>query len=199
MPRDDHHPLPRSPGKHIKQTNDEKIKQANQSQKKRSASKILQNQNPFPDCRKKNKRKTPDSRSTFRTGEKLIFPINIFFTFYLCQVRSPQLHEVHLVRPLWLPPLRPDKAGPSMQRCSHLLLSKPQSIVSVCSMNVHKRCKELVANTCGVNPRLMADILHDMVTIHKPLSVQITPHPLSPGHECEQVEPAKGEDHREAW
>ena len=175
----------------------------------------MQNQNTFPDCRKKNKRKTPDSRSTFRTGEKLIFIINIFLTFYLCQVRSPQLHEVHLVRPLWLPPLRPDKAGPSMQRCSHLLLSKPQSIVSVCSMNiislflmnivsvcsmnVHKRCKELVANTCGVNPRLMADILHDMVTIHKPLSVQITPPPLSPGHECEQVEPAKGEDHREAW
>ena len=30
-------------------------------------------------------------------------------------------------------------------------------------MNVHKRCKDLVANTCGVNPRLMADILHDMV------------------------------------
>jgi hypothetical protein len=29
-------------------------------------------------------------------------------------------------------------------------------------MNVHKRCKPLVANTCGVNPRLMADILHDM-------------------------------------
>lgn len=32
----------------------------------------------------------------------------------------------------------------------------------VCTMNVHKRCKDLVANTCGVNPRLMADILQDM-------------------------------------
>ena len=29
-------------------------------------------------------------------------------------------------------------------------------------MNVHKRCKDNVANTCGINPRLMADILHDM-------------------------------------
>ena len=29
-------------------------------------------------------------------------------------------------------------------------------------MNVHKRCKANVANTCGINPRLMADILHDM-------------------------------------
>ena len=34
-------------------------------------------------------------------------------------------------------------------------------------MNVHKRCKDLVANTCGVNPRLMADILRDMVAIIK--------------------------------
>ena len=34
--------------------------------------------------------------------------------------------------------------------------------VSVCQMNVHKRCKGNVANTCGINPRLMADILHDM-------------------------------------
>merc|ERR1719513_511745 len=32
----------------------------------------------------------------------------------------------------------------------------------VCQMNVHKRCKDNVANTCGINPRLMADILHDM-------------------------------------
>ena len=32
----------------------------------------------------------------------------------------------------------------------------------VCQMNVHKRCKGNVANTCGINPRLMADILHDM-------------------------------------
>ena len=59
-------------------------------------------------------------------------------------------------------------------------------------MNVHKRCKDLVANTCGVNPRLMADILHDMVTIVKS--------PLKPdnhifsssGHECEQAEPTEG-------
>ena len=29
-------------------------------------------------------------------------------------------------------------------------------------MNVHKRCKGNVANTCGINPRLMADILADM-------------------------------------
>eukprot|EP00088_Acartia_fossae_P052672 TRINITY_DN5962_c0_g1_i4.p1 TRINITY_DN5962_c0_g1~~TRINITY_DN5962_c0_g1_i4.p1 ORF type:complete len:814 (+),score=178.37 TRINITY_DN5962_c0_g1_i4:152-2443(+) len=32
----------------------------------------------------------------------------------------------------------------------------------VCSMNVHKRCKENVANTCGINPRHMADILQEM-------------------------------------
>jgi hypothetical protein len=35
---------------------------------------------------------------------------------------------------------------------------------SVCSMNVHKRCKENVANTCGINPRHMADILQEMVS-----------------------------------
>ena len=29
-------------------------------------------------------------------------------------------------------------------------------------MNVHKRCKDNVANTCGINPRQMADILADM-------------------------------------
>lgn len=29
-------------------------------------------------------------------------------------------------------------------------------------MNVHKRCKDYVSNTCGINPRLMADILTDM-------------------------------------
>lgn len=32
----------------------------------------------------------------------------------------------------------------------------------VCNMNVHKRCKENVANTCGINPRHMADILQEM-------------------------------------
>ena len=32
----------------------------------------------------------------------------------------------------------------------------------VCGMNVHKRCMGKVANTCGINPRLMADILKDM-------------------------------------
>jgi hypothetical protein len=31
-------------------------------------------------------------------------------------------------------------------------------------MNVHKRCKENVANTCGINPRHMADILQEMVS-----------------------------------
>ena len=56
---------------------------------KKSATKTLQNRNPFPDRRKKNKRKTPDSRSTFRTGEKLIFTINIFLTSY------PVRFEVH--------------------------------------------------------------------------------------------------------
>ena len=40
---------------------------------------------------------------------------------------------------------------------------------AVCNMNVHKRCKDLVANTCGVNPRLMADILHDMVRPKLPI------------------------------
>ena len=35
-------------------------------------------------------------------------------------------------------------------------------IISVCGMNVHKRCKDYVSNTCGINPRLMADILTDM-------------------------------------
>lgn len=48
--------------------------------------------------------------------------------------------------------------------CGSLLygLTKQGLQCKVCSMNVHKRCKPLVANTCGVNPRLMADILHDM-------------------------------------
>jgi len=32
----------------------------------------------------------------------------------------------------------------------------------VCSMNVHKRCEINVANTCGINPRHMADILQEM-------------------------------------
>ena len=34
---------------------------------------------------------------------------------------------------------------------------------SVCLMNVHTRCKDNVANTCGINPAKMAEILHDMV------------------------------------
>lgn len=48
--------------------------------------------------------------------------------------------------------------------CGSLLygLTKQGLQCKVCNMNVHKRCKDLVANTCGVNPRLMADILHDM-------------------------------------
>jgi len=32
----------------------------------------------------------------------------------------------------------------------------------VCLMNVHTRCKDNVANTCGINPAKMAEILHDM-------------------------------------
>ena len=89
------------------------------------------------------------------------------------QIRQPHLHEVHVVRPLRQPPLRSHQAGAPVQRQeSHLslftLVSASLSTLSsppppVCSMNVHKRCKDLVANTCGVNPRLMADILHDMV------------------------------------
>ena len=31
-------------------------------------------------------------------------------------------------------------------------------------MNVHKRCQDNVANTCGINPRHMADILSEMVS-----------------------------------
>ena len=33
-------------------------------------------------------------------------------------------------------------------------------------MNVHKRCKENVANTCGINPRHMADLLQEMVSFN---------------------------------
>jgi len=32
----------------------------------------------------------------------------------------------------------------------------------VCNMNVHKRCKTNVPNTCGINPRHMAEILRDL-------------------------------------
>lgn len=48
--------------------------------------------------------------------------------------------------------------------CGSLLygLTKQGLQCKVCQMNVHKRCKDNVANTCGINPRLMADILHDM-------------------------------------
>eukprot|EP00090_Calanus_glacialis_P010800 TRINITY_DN1926_c0_g2_i1.p1 TRINITY_DN1926_c0_g2~~TRINITY_DN1926_c0_g2_i1.p1 ORF type:complete len:750 (+),score=136.45 TRINITY_DN1926_c0_g2_i1:140-2389(+) len=48
--------------------------------------------------------------------------------------------------------------------CGSLLygLTKQGLQCKVCQMNVHKRCKDNVANTCGINPRLMADILQDM-------------------------------------
>ena len=32
-------------------------------------------------------------------------------------------------------------------------------------MNVHKRCKQNVANTCGINPKHMADLLQEMVSL----------------------------------
>ena len=37
--------------------------------------------------------------------------------------------------------------------------------ILVCSMNVHKRCKQNVANTCGINPKHMADLLQEMVSL----------------------------------
>jgi len=48
--------------------------------------------------------------------------------------------------------------------CGSLLygLTKQGLQCKVCGMNVHKRCMGKVANTCGINPRLMADILKDM-------------------------------------
>lgn len=33
---------------------------------------------------------------------------------------------------------------------------------AVCSMNVHKRCQKNVANNCGINTKMMADILNEM-------------------------------------
>lgn len=36
------------------------------------------------------------------------------------------------------------------------------SRVAVCSMNVHKRCQKNVANNCGINTKMMADILNEM-------------------------------------
>jgi len=48
--------------------------------------------------------------------------------------------------------------------CGSLLygLIKQGLQCKVCSMNVHKRCQDNVANTCGINPRHMADILSEM-------------------------------------
>lgn len=34
--------------------------------------------------------------------------------------------------------------------------------LSVCKMNVHKRCQKNVANNCGINTRDMAQILQEM-------------------------------------
>lgn len=33
---------------------------------------------------------------------------------------------------------------------------------AVCSMNVHKRCQKNVANNCGINTKMMAEILNEM-------------------------------------
>ena len=33
---------------------------------------------------------------------------------------------------------------------------------TACDFNVHKRCKNNVANNCGINARQLADILNDM-------------------------------------
>ena len=41
-------------------------------------------------------------------------------------------------------------------------------------MNVHKRCKENVANTCGINPRHMADILQEMVSTYSYTHIQVS-------------------------
>ena len=41
-------------------------------------------------------------------------------------------------------------------------------LFTACDFNVHKRCKNLVSNNCGINARQLADILNDMgMTPHK--------------------------------
>jgi len=40
--------------------------------------------------------------------------------------------------------------------------------ILACDFNVHKRCRDKVANNCGINARQLADILNDMgMTPHK--------------------------------
>ena len=45
---------------------------------------------------------------------------------------------------------------------------KMSIFITACDFNVHKRCKNNVANNCGINARQLADILNDMgMTPHK--------------------------------
>lgn len=35
-------------------------------------------------------------------------------------------------------------------------------VLAVCSINVHKRCQKNVANNCGINTKIMGEILSEM-------------------------------------
>jgi len=69
------------------------------------------------------------------------------------KINVPHRFEVHTYRKFTF-----------CDHCGSLLygLIKQGLQCQACTMNVHKRCKDLVANTCGLNPRMMADILSDM-------------------------------------
>lgn len=43
-----------------------------------------------------------------------------------------------------------------------VIITVSMILLTVCSMNVHKRCQKNVANNCGINTKQMAQILDAM-------------------------------------